>query len=340
VVSAKDTRTDTNVAVKKIKNCFENLTDAKRILREIKLLRHMEHPNIVALKDIIDPETSNDFEDVYLVLEGMQSDLHKVIHSDNQLSNKHIAYITYQMLCGVKYMHSANIIHRDLKPANILLNGDCRAKICDLGLARGDAEEDALLTEYVVTRWYRAPEVVVSARRYNQSVDVWAIGCILAEMYLKAPIFKGDDYVDQLRVIFKICGTPDESDLEDLESADVINFIRRLKSRERVDFRDMFSNASDEAIDLLEKLLVFNPRRRITVDEALRHPFFAEFYDEDFVNNSCVCDRQVDLEYEGNVDGKAELQREMLSEIRHFRPECIDVVEESPPRKVKLFGFF
>jgi len=149
----------------------------------------MEHPNIVSLTDIINPDTSNDFEDVYLVLECMQSDLHKVIHSNNQLSDKPIAYITYQMLCGLKYMHSANIIHRDLKPANILLNGDCKAKICDLGLARGLAEEDDLLTEYVVTRWYRAPEVVVSARRYNQSVDMWAVGCILAEMYLKHPIF-------------------------------------------------------------------------------------------------------------------------------------------------------
>jgi serine/threonine protein kinase len=209
-------------------------------------------------------------------MEYMQSDLHKIIYSENQLSNSHIAFITYQILCGLKHIHSANIIHRDLKPGNILINADCSAKICDFGLARGVSDDDALLTEYVVTRWYRAPEVVVSAQRYDQSVDVWAIGCILAEMFLKEPVFQGEDYIDQLRVIFKLIGTPSDEDLENVISPDATNFIRRLKRRERKDFSTVFTNASPEAIDLLEKIFVFNPEQRITVDEALRHPFFGE----------------------------------------------------------------
>jgi len=275
-----------------------------------------------------------------LVMEYMQSDLHKIIYSDNELSSSHMAFIIYQILCALKHIHSAGVIHRDLKPGNILINADCSAKICDFGLARGVGDEDMLLTEYVVTRWYRAPEVVVSAQRYDESVDIWAVGCILAEMLLKEPVFQGEDYIDQLRVIFKIIGTPSDEDLANVISSDAVNFIKRLKSRERKDLRTVFANASPEAVDLLEKIFVFDPTKRITVDEALRHPFFERFYEEEFVQSSVFTGVPFDLSFENHVGTKEELQAEMFKEIVHFRPDAPAVEREKRSRMsaTKLLG--
>jgi len=285
----------------------------------------LNHPNIVKLRDIVNPLTVDEFEDVYLVMEYMQSDLHKIIYSDNQLSGQHVAYIIYQILCALKYMHTANVIHRDLKPGNILINSDCHVKVCDFGLARNIEGEDNLtpLTEYVVTRWYRAPEVVVSAQHYTESVDMWAVGCILGEMLLKEPVFQGEDYIDQLRVIFKIIGTPEESDLTNVLNTDAVNFIKRLKKRERKDFASHFTSASPEAIDLLEKIFVFDPAKRITVDEALNHPFFDKFYEDNFVNSESVyVGLPFDSAFEDHVGTKEALQTEMFAEILHFRPDA------------------
>eukprot|EP00954_Amorphochlora_amoebiformis_P028555 1391858-Amorphochlora_amoeboformis.AAC.3 len=166
VCSALDVTTDTKVAIKKISNAFEDLVDAKRILREVKLLRHLNHENVCGLYDLLDPPKN--FEDIYIVLQYMETDLHKIIYSKNELSDDHIQYFIYQILRGLKYIHSANVIHRDLKPSNILLNGNCDLKICDFGLARGVDDSEVKLTEYVVTRWYRAPEVMCSCREYDR----------------------------------------------------------------------------------------------------------------------------------------------------------------------------
>jgi mitogen-activated protein kinase 1/3 len=274
-------------------------------------------------------------------MEYMQSDLHKIIYSENELSNSHIAFIIYQILAALKHIHSAGVIHRDLKPGNILINADCSAKICDFGLARGVGDEDMLLTEYVVTRWYRAPEVVVSAQRYDESVDIWAVGCILAEMLLKEPVFQGEDYIDQLRVIFKLIGTPDDEDLANVISSDAVNFIRRLKPRERKDFKTVFTGASAEAVDLLEKIFVFDPAKRLTVDEALRHPFFERFYDEEFVAKSVFSGEPFDLTFENHVGTKEELQEEMFKEMKNFRPDAPPVERHEKKSRLsatKLLG--
>ncbi len=135
--------------------------DAKRIAREIRLLRHFHHPNITKLTDLPLPATP-DFADVYMVAEQMDTDLHRVIYSGQKLTEEHVQFFLYQLLCGIHHIHSANVIHRDLKPSNILLNENCDLKICDFGLARdmgSDTHKDlpSNLTEYVVTRWYRAP---------------------------------------------------------------------------------------------------------------------------------------------------------------------------------------
>ena len=178
VVSADDALTGQKVAIKKVPNAFHDLTDALRILREIKLMRHFNHENIVGVLDLGPPPSLAAFEDVYIFSPLLESDLHRIIYSRQELSDEHMQYFLYQILVALKYIHSAHVIHRDLKPSNILLNADCSLKICDFGLARGvDVVAQASdLTEYVVTRWYRAPEVMLSCQEYTKAIDVWAVG--------------------------------------------------------------------------------------------------------------------------------------------------------------------
>jgi serine/threonine protein kinase len=146
----------------------------------------------------------------------MEADLHQIIKSGQPLTVEHVQYFLYQILRGMKYIHSASVVHRDLKPGNLLVNADCELKICDFGLSRGfDAnpvsdEHATHLTEYVATRWYRAPEIMLAFRRYNTAIDVWSIGCIFGELLLGKPLFKGKDYVDQLNKILDTLGTPEE----------------------------------------------------------------------------------------------------------------------------------
>jgi serine/threonine protein kinase len=208
VVSARDEKTDDNVAIKMVPKCFSDEIDAKRILREIKLLNHFRHDNIVSLIDMMPPDVKyvEDFTDVYLVADLMETDLHRIIYSKQKLTIDHVQYFIYQVLRGLKYIHSCQVLHRDLKPSNLLVNSNCDLKICDFGLARGirGPEEEGkggtmLLTEYVVTRWYRAPEIMLACHEYSYPVDVWSVGCIFAELILRKPYFPGDDYIDQVR---------------------------------------------------------------------------------------------------------------------------------------------
>ncbi|MBA0646263.1 hypothetical protein Goklo_014240, partial [Gossypium klotzschianum] len=214
VCAAVNSETQEEVAIKKIGNAFDNRIDAKRTLREIKLLRHMDHENVVAIKDIIRPPQWENFNDVYLVYELMDTDLHQIIRSNQPLTDDHcrvagtivdyavllLQYFLYQILRGLKYVHSANVLHRDLKPSNLFLNANCDLKIGDFGLARTTSETD-FMTEYVVTRWYRAPELLLNCSEYTAAIDIWSVGCILGEITSRQPLFPGKDYVHQLRLI-------------------------------------------------------------------------------------------------------------------------------------------
>jgi len=344
VISANDTETGEKVAIKKNIHVFQNRTSAKRILREVKLLSHFDHPNVIKLLDIVNPLKMEEFDSMYLVLEYMQSDLHKVIYSENSLTDNHIAFITYQILCGLKYMHSCGVYHRDLKPSNILVNRECKAKICDFGLARVVDEDDEQLTQYVVTRWYRAPEVVLNERRYGAELDVWSVGCVLAEMYHKSPIFPGKDYSDQLTQIFSILGSPSREDIDDCVSNDpaVHHFLNALGEVDPKSWKDVLPNASDEAIDLISKLLSFNPSKRISIDEALRHPFLTKYFDEEFVNNTCVGPEKLDFSYERYTKEKEDIKKEMFRVIQDYRPEAEfpqDIESQSSGRKAGRFHF-
>ncbi|EDL22590.1 mitogen activated protein kinase 13, isoform CRA_c, partial [Mus musculus] len=202
--SAIDKRTGEKVAIKKLSRPFQSEIFAKRAYRELLLLKHMHHENVIGLLDVFTPASSlRSFHDFYLVMPFMQTDLQKIMGME--FSEDKVQYLVYQMLKGLKYIHSAGIVHRDLKPGNLAVNEDCELKILDFGLAR---HTDTEMTGYVVTRWYRAPEVILSWMHYNQTVDIWSVGCIMAEMLTGKTLFKGKDYLDQLTQILKVTGVP------------------------------------------------------------------------------------------------------------------------------------
>lgn len=318
VCSAVDTTNNRKIAIKKIPKAFDDLVDAKRILREVKLLRHFKHENIIGLRDLITPPNDAPFEDIYIVLDFMETDLHQIIYSKNELTDEHIQYFVYQVLRGLKFIHSANVIHRDLKPSNLLLNGNCDLKICDFGLARGVKEDvDYELTEYVVTRWYRAPEVMCSCQEYDHKIDVWSVGCILAELHGRKPLFPGDDYIKQMNLIFGVLGTPDRDDMKFISNEKALEYIKSLKPRSPIPFKMIYKNANPLAIDLMEKMLVFNPKKRISVDEALKHPYLKNLHNPAL---EVDCEKPFDFEFEKAEMTKAVLQDLMWDEIDHFRP--------------------
>jgi len=278
VCSASNSLTSERLAIKKISNAFENVVDAKRMLREIKLLRHLQHENIIKIRDILPPPTREVFKDMYILYELMDTDLHQIIRSSQPLSDEHCQYFIYQLLRGLKYIHSANVLHRDLKPSNLLLNANCDLKICDFGLARTNSEKE-YMTEYVVTRWYRAPELLLSCAEYTAAIDIWSVGCIFAELLGRKPLFPGKDYVHQLNLITRVLGSPDESDLEFIDSEKAKRYMRSLPQCQRVVLGKYYPHSNPLALDLIDKMLQFNPNKRITVEEALSHPYMASLHE-------------------------------------------------------------
>jgi mitogen-activated protein kinase 1/3 len=280
--------TGTQVAIKKIQP-FERSLFCVRTLREIKLLKHFKHENIISIFDIQKPKNYDEFKEVYIIQELMQTDLHRAISSQN-LTDDHAQYFVYQILRGLKALHSANVIHRDLKPSNLLLNANCDLKICDFGLARIDDQKlgqstsspetkVSMMTEYVATRWYRAPEIMLTASKYTTAIDIWSVGCILAELLLGQPLFPGKDYRHQLILIFQVLGSPIGEDYQIIKSRRAREYIRSLPFYRNVPFKKIFPYANPLALDLLNKMLTFDPRQRITAVEALEHPYLASYHD-------------------------------------------------------------
>lgn len=280
--------TATPVAVKKIEP-FNKTLVCLRTIRELQLLNFFaNHDNIIGLLDVQKPKDFDSFEEVYLIQEYMPCDLHHIIHS-LKLLNQHIKFIIYQILRGLRVIHSANVIHRDLKPSNILINWACEVKICDFGLARivGSKllELESNLTEYVATRWYRAPEIMLLQAMYSTSVDLWSVGCILAELFLAYPLFPGKDFRNQLQLIFEFLGTPKAPDMRSVSLERAKAYIELLPQTEPKDSKSYFENHprriqkyGSEAIDpqgleLTTNLLSFNPSRRFTASQALRHSY-------------------------------------------------------------------
>mmetsp|Transcript_9598 Transcript_9598/g.13415 ORF Transcript_9598/g.13415 Transcript_9598/m.13415 type:complete len:401 (+) Transcript_9598:121-1323(+) len=318
VASAFDTLTKKKVAIKRVDRLLDDETDAKRILREVKILRHLsKHPNIVKLVDFF-LEPKKDFNVVYIVFELMQTDLRKIIQSKNNLEKVHHQFITYQLLCGLKYMHSANIWHRDLKPANLLLNANSVLKICDFGLSRG-VDDNVVVTDYVVTRWYRAPEVMV-CDAYDEKIDVWAVGCILAELHGRKPVFRGSDSRDQVSEYLKVLGAPKQEDLSFITNEHAKRFVenygKKLQNENKLP--TMYANIDKDALDLMMKMLQFNPEKRISVDEALDHPFYKEIKK---AKHEMKCDQKFDFSFEKRLKSTEDLKREFIAEAKHYGPK-------------------
>ncbi|XP_058498962.1 mitogen-activated protein kinase 14A isoform X3 [Solea solea] len=221
VCSAYDMKSVLKVAVKKLSRPFQSIIHAKRTYRELRLLKHMKHENVIGLLDVFSPATSlKEFTDVYLVTHLMGADLNNIVKCQ-KLTDDHVQFLIYQILRGLKYIHSADIIHRDLKPSNLAVNEDCELKILDFGLARHTDDE---MTGYVATRWYRAPEIMLNWMHYNMTVDIWSVGCIMAELLTGRTLFPGTDHIDQLKLIMQVVGTPGPELLMKISSDSLCGF--------------------------------------------------------------------------------------------------------------------
>ncbi|KAI9459677.1 kinase-like protein [Lactarius psammicola] len=253
VCSAKDQLTGASVAIKKIMKPFSTPVLSKRTYRELKLLKHIQHENIISLSDVfISP-----LEDIYF-----RSSLFSTFYT--------------RSCAGLSTVHSAGVVHRDLKPSNILVNENCDLKICDFGLAR---IQDPQMTGYVSTRYYRAPEIMLTWQKYDVAVDIWSTGCIFAEMLEGKPLFPGKDHVNQFSIITELLGTPPDDVIETICSENTLRFVQSLPKRQRVPFSEKLRCNDESALDLLEKMLVFDPRKRINATECLSHEYVSPYHD-------------------------------------------------------------
>ncbi|KRX06315.1 Protein kinase-like domain [Pseudocohnilembus persalinus] len=301
----------------KVTNAFEDLIDAKRIVREIKLLKFFDHENIISIIDLQKPDARTGYTDIYIITDLMETDLHRVIYSRQDLTDEHIQYFVYQILRGVLYMHSANVIHRDLKPSNLLLNKNCDLKICDLGLCRGYENENDFKTEYVVTRWYRAPEVILNASEYTKAVDIWSVGCIIVELIGRNPLFPGEDYLDQVQRVIAVLGTPSPEDMSYIGNENAIKYIRSLPKRSKQKLENLYPKTNPLLLDLIDHMLTFNPDHRYTVEQCLEHPYFESLHNPE---EEPVCEKVFDWSWDNFEPTKEILQNMVYEESLCFHP--------------------
>lgn len=271
VYKARDVETDTIVAVKKIKlgSRVEAQDGINRTaLREIKLLQELHHKNLIGLLDVF-----GHLSNVSLVFDFMDTDL-EVIIKDNTiiLTTANIKSYTIQTLQGLEYMHMNWILHRDLKPNNLLVNASGVLKIGDFGLAKPYGSPNRLNTNQVVTRWYRAPELLFGAKLYGTCIDMWAVGCILAELLLRVPFLPGESDLDQLTKIFQVFGNPTEDNWPGSKS--LLDYVE-FKPFVPVPLKHIFTAAADDLLDVISALLVLDPIKRKDCAEVLKMPFFS-----------------------------------------------------------------
>jgi len=282
VCSAQDEMQKETLAIKKIENAFEHLTFAKRSLRELRILRHLRHENLIDIRDVYLPGNKDSFEDIYVVSELMETDLASVLKSPQPLSDDHCQFFLYQILRGLKYIHSAEVIHRDLKPRNLLVNSNCDLKICDYGLARVNYPQQELstcpMTEYVCTRWYRALEVLCSWSDYGKPIDIWSVGCIFAEMLKRKPLFPGKNTQNQLQLVIGCLGTPGKKVLSKIPNEKCRKFIESLPAASARPLTEAVASASGDTLDLLNKMLRLSPDERVDVGQALGSAYLSPLH--------------------------------------------------------------
>mmetsp|Transcript_3868 Transcript_3868/g.3233 ORF Transcript_3868/g.3233 Transcript_3868/m.3233 type:complete len:259 (+) Transcript_3868:218-994(+) len=245
-------------------------------LREIQFLKKLKHENIVNLQDVVvsyhEGDNRDKKADVYLVFQYMEYDINGLMNKKVDFTIPHIKCLIHQLLKAVEYLHQNDVMHRDIKSANILLSSEGSLKLADFGLAKQYDHFRKMYTNKVVTLWYRAPELLLGSTKYNKSIDVWSIGCFLAELYVGKPIFPGDVEARQIDLIFKVCGTPD---LESWPNLVDLKVFEELKPKNyKNDVETHFKShpiypekLDDVGIDLIKGMLSLNPDKRLTVEE-------------------------------------------------------------------------
>uniref|UniRef100_A0A0N5C8Q6 Mitogen-activated protein kinase n=1 Tax=Strongyloides papillosus TaxID=174720 RepID=A0A0N5C8Q6_STREA len=298
VFSAFDLINFKEVVIKKLINPFSNEFNAKRAYRELCLLSGIKHSMIIPMYSMFTPqETPETLRDIYFVMEKMNGTIDKCY--EKILDHTRISFLTYQILCALKHLHSSGVIHRDLKPNNIGLNNDCTVKLLDFGLSRC-TENQLHFTKNVVTLFYRAPEVLL-ALKYNEKIDVWSVGCIMAELITGKVFFNARDELSLWDSIVDKLGIPNENFLKGIPPILKEYLLKEYKSKE-VDFKKyfpdtLFDNSSpdnkpipielngDNCRDALKKMLTIDPDERMSVDEALNHPYFRVWRNEKEISN-------------------------------------------------------
>ncbi|CAK8578118.1 unnamed protein product [Lathyrus sativus] len=272
VYKARDRVTNETIALKKIRLEQEDEGVPSTAIREISLLKEMQHRNIVRLQDVVHSEKR-----LYLVFEYLDLDLKKHMDSSPEFSKdqRQVKMFLYQILCGIAYCHSHRVLHRDLKPQNLLIDRSSNAlKLADFGLARAFGIPVRTFTHEVVTLWYRAPEILLGSRHYSTPVDVWSVGCIFAEMINQRPLFPGDSEIDELFKIFRITGTPNEDTWPGVTS--LPDFKSAFPKWPSKDLATLVPSLEPSGLDLLSSMLRLDPSRRITARGALDHEYFKD----------------------------------------------------------------
>ncbi|CAL5024339.1 unnamed protein product [Urochloa decumbens] len=271
VYKGKNLQTNATIALKKIRLEQEDEGVPSTAIREISLLKEMQHSNIVRLQDVVHNDKC-----IYLVFEYLDLDLKKHMDSSPDFKNHRIVKsFLKQILLGIAYCHSHRVLHRDLKPQNLLIDRDNNLlKLADFGLARAFGIPVRTFTHEVVTLWYRAPEILLGARHYSTPVDVWSVGCIFAEMVNQKPLFPGDSEIDELFKIFRILGTPNEETWPGVTS--LPDYKSTFPKWPSVDLATVVPALEPAGIDLLSKMLRLDPSKRINARAALKHEYFKD----------------------------------------------------------------
>lgn len=306
-----DTRSGEMRAIKKINNVFtDGLRVATHAVRELRMLHHLQHPNIISLCDVVVPDSCDAFDDVYLVMQHMPYDLRYVMESGCVLSARHIRHIMYQLVLAIQHIHAAHIIHRDVKPENILLDACCNVKLCDFGLARGN-RRPTIAWSRVQTIYYRAPEVALQCPRLSNKIDMWSVGCVMAELLAGRVLFPCETDLDLIRCIFAALGTPQH--MSRLGAPENIRKAKMLPRSTGVPLQQLLKTTDADALDLVRRLLAVDPRERISAHEALYHPYFSE------------CSREEHILYAEHYDYSYERRCISLESIRR---KCYETLVE------------
>merc|ERR1711934_1142642 len=269
VYKAKNRETDEIVALKRIRLESEDEGVPCTAIREISLLKELDHKNVVRLYDVIHTEKK-----LTLVFEYLDQDLKQYMDEcGGEIPLNQVKCFLWQLLRGIAFCHKRRVLHRDLKPQNLLINRKGDLKLADFGLARAFGIPMRNYSHEVVTLWYRAPDVLLGSRKYSTPIDIWSIGCIFAEMATGRPLFPGGNTNDQLMHIFRILGTPSAQTYPGIVELPEWDEFPQYKGK---DIRKVVPDLTEDGYDLLDRCLQYDPAKRITAEEGLEHPYFAD----------------------------------------------------------------